>query len=131
MNKFIKTISIDNVGYEFLKSLNGILELTNREIELLSAFLEIHVSRHRKSKKAIDCTENRKLVMLALGITKDNLCRYIQKFVRKKIFVIENRLLTINRALIPQPIGNRTIQITMILKIKQNELLQQEEVIIQ
>ena len=41
MNKLVKTVNSDNLNYEFLKSLNGILKLTDRELELLTKLIEI------------------------------------------------------------------------------------------
>jgi len=125
MNKFIKTISPDNLGYEFLRSLNGLLDLTDRELELLSIFLDLYLKnmKSRRGKAPIDSTENRRHVMRVTTVTKDNLCRYIKMFREKKIFVIEDGMLVMSRALTPIVIGSKTVQITMILKLKENELL--------
>jgi hypothetical protein len=123
MNKFIKTIPKEKVGYEFLHSLNGLLELTNKEIELLTEFLSIYVDKTKKDKgDSIDSAENRKYIMSSLSITKDNLSKYIKMFKEKRIFIKEGSYTTINKALIPIIIGNRVVQITMILKLKENEI---------
>jgi len=126
MNKFIKTISPDKLGYEFLRSLNGLLDLTDRELELLSIFLDLYLAntKTRKGKTPIDSTENRRHIMKVTTVTKDNLCRYIKMFREKKIFVKEDGILSMSRALTPIAIGGKTVQITMILKIKEDELLQ-------
>ena len=123
MNKFIKTIPADKVGYEFLHSLNGLLGVTSRELELLSLFLDMHLLnvKTRKWRIAVDSTDNRKRLMAVTGITKDNLCRYIKSFKTKKIFVRDDGILSFNKALIPIVIGGKTVQITMILKIKDDE----------
>lgn len=124
MNKLIKTIPSEKLSIEFLRSLNGLLGLTDRELSILSTFLTIHLEsvKSKKPKKAIDCTENRKTVMEKENITKDNLCRYIQTFKSNKLMTIDqDGLLVINKALIPIVIGNKTIQITMLLKLKEND----------
>lgn len=43
MNKLVKTVNKKDLNYEYLRSLNGILELTNRELELLSKFVELDI----------------------------------------------------------------------------------------
>ena len=124
MNKFVKTVSYDKVGYEFLRSLNGLLDLTDRQIELLSIFLDINANKQKSKKgnQAIDSADNRRTVMSLTGITKDNLCRYIKSFREKKIFIKEMGILSINKALVPILIGNKVVQITMILKINNDNV---------
>lgn len=39
MNKLVKVISKTDLYKEFLRSLNGILDLTDRELELLETFI--------------------------------------------------------------------------------------------
>jgi hypothetical protein len=121
MNKLVKTVSLDKLGYEFLRSLNGLLDLTDRELELLSLFLDIQLGRRGKTIESIDSTANRKLITKITSITKDNLCRYIKMFREKGIFIREGQFLVMNKALVPILIGNKVVQITMILKIKENE----------
>jgi len=56
--------------------------------------------------------------MTITNITRENLSRYIKKFKDKGIFIVNNNTTTINRVLTPEVIGNKTIQIVMILKLK-------------
>ena len=44
MNKLVKTVNKGNLYYEYLNALNGILQLTNRELELLTKFVELDVN---------------------------------------------------------------------------------------
>jgi len=122
MNQLIKTIPTKKVSYEFLKSLNGLLDLTGRELNLLSTFLDLQTSNKNKKIQSLDSTENRKKIMLSTGITKDNLCRYIKGFKDKKIFVTDNKITSINKALVPIVIGGKVVQITFILKLKDDEI---------
>jgi len=39
MNKLVKSVNKADLYAEFLKSLNGILDLTDRELELLGTFI--------------------------------------------------------------------------------------------
>ena len=72
-----------------------------------------------EDNKNVANTANRKLIMSTLGITKDNLSRYIKSF-KEKGLLIEGPAeddLCVNKALIPIVIGDR-LQLTIILKIK-------------
>lgn len=120
MNKLVKTIDKKDLYFEFLTSLNGILQLTNREMELLTVLMNIDVNTPRLPDytKNIISAENRKYIKATLGITKDNLSRYIGRFKDKGIIVkgrADDEWL-INPALIPEIIGDR-VQISIILKI--------------
>lgn len=120
MNKLVKTIDKKDLYFEFLTSLNGILQLTNREMELLTTLINIDVNAPKLPDytKNIISAENRKYIKTTLGITKDNLSRYIGRFKDKGI-IIKGRAddeWLINPALIPEMIGDR-VQISIILKI--------------
>ena len=82
MNKLVKTVSSSNMYQEFLHVLNGILSLTDRELELFTMLvsLDINYEKDPEKGKNIVNTANRRLIMNELGITRDNLCRYISKF---------------------------------------------------
>ena len=120
MNKLVKTIDKKDLYFEFLTSLNGILQLTNREMELLTVLMNIDVNTPKLPDytKNIISAENRKYIKATLGITKDNLSRYIGRFKDKGIIVkgrADDEWL-INPALIPEIIGDR-VQISIILTI--------------
>lgn len=123
MNKLVKTVDKTDLYKEFLKSLNGILDLTDRELELLATFIELDVNTPKlpNISKNVISTENRKYIKRTLGITPDNLSRYIAKFKSKGILVngkIEDEVM-VSKALIPDIIGDR-VQITIVLKINKN-----------
>ena len=121
MNKLVKTVSSSNMYQEFLHVLNGILSLTDRELELFTMLvsLDINYEKDPEKGKNIVNTANRRLIMNELGITRDNLCRYISKFKSLGYIVKgkEDGEWIINRALIPIIINDR-VQITIILKVK-------------
>lgn len=124
MNKLVKTVSKTELLVEFLKSLNGILNLTDRELELLTCFVELDVNTPKLPNitKNVISTENRKYIKRTLGITPDNLSRYITKFKAQGILQkgrAEDEVF-VNKALIPEIIGDR-VQITIILKVKKDE----------
>lgn len=124
MNKLVKTVSKTDLYREFLNSLNGILNLTERELQLLTTFIELDVNTPKlpNVRKNVISTENRKYIKRTLGITPDNLSRYITKFKQQGILRVgkaEDEVM-VNKALIPEIIGDR-VQITIILKVNKDE----------
>jgi hypothetical protein len=122
MNKLVKSVDRDDLITEFLMSLNGILRLTDRELELMAEFirLDINYVKGPNENKNIANRLNRKHIISTLGITKDNLSRYIKSFKQKGILVsgpAEDEL-SVNKALIPEIIGDR-VQVTIIIKINE------------
>ena len=124
MNKLVKPVNKADLYMEFLKSLNGILQLTNRELELLATFIDLDVnfSKLPNVSKNVINSQNRKYIKATLGITPDNLSRYITKFKKQGILVdgkLEDEVI-VNKALIPEIIGDR-VQITIIRKAKKDD----------
>lgn len=124
MNKLVKGVSKTDLYNEFLKSLNGILNLTDRELELLATFIQIDINTPKlpNISKNVISTENRKYIRKMLGITPDNLSRYITKFKNQGILVkgrVEDEVM-VNKALIPEVIGDR-VQITIVLRLNKDE----------
>ena len=124
MNKLVKTVSRTDLYREFLRSLNGILKLTDRELELLTTFIDIDVNTPKlpNVRKNVISTENRKYIKRTLGITPDNLSRYIAKFKQQGILRVgkADDEVMVSKALIPEIIGDR-VQITIILKVNKDE----------
>ena len=120
MNKLVKSVNKNDLVTEFLISLNGILRLTDRELELMAEFirLDLNYNKQPNENKNIANRANSKLIINTLGITKDNLSRYIKSFKQKGILVAgpaEDEL-SVNKALIPEIIGDR-VQVTIIIRI--------------
>lgn len=120
MNKLVKTVSNSDLYKEFLKSLNGILNLTDRELELMATFvkLDIEYQKFPGISKNVANTINRKFIIQNMHITRDNLSRYIKRFKEQGLLVrgkVEDELF-VNKMLIPEIIGDR-VQITIILKL--------------
>lgn len=124
MNKLVKGVSKTDLYNEFLKSLNGILDLTDRELQLLSTFIQLDINTPKlpNISKNVISTENRKYIRKTLGITPDNLSRYITKFKNQGILIkgrVEDEVM-VNKALIPEVIGDR-VQITIVLRLNKDE----------
>ena len=123
MNKLVKTVNKDDLITEFLTSLNGILRLTDRELELMAELIRLDINYNKlpNGHKNIANRQNRKHIIQTLGITKDNLSRYIKAFKEKGILIAgpaEDEL-SVNKALIPEIIGDR-VQVTIIIRIHGN-----------
>lgn len=120
MNKLVKQVTNEELLPEFLKVMNGILGLTNRELELMAVLvkLDMEYQEDKYRAKNVANTANRKYIMKTLGITKDNLSRYLRSFKDKGILVEgpAEDALCVNKALIPMIIGDR-VQITVVLRL--------------
>lgn len=124
MNKLVKKVSKADLYDEFLKSINGVLKLTDRELQLLATLIKIDKETSKLPNTSVNVisTENRKYIKQTLGITPDNLCRYLNKFKKQGILVngkLEDEVI-VNDVLKPEIIGDR-VQITIILRVNKDE----------
>ncbi len=105
---------------EAILELNTSLENIREDLQNIDGVKNVTLSIVKtEDNKNVANTANRKLIMNTLGITKDNLSRYIKSF-KEKGLLIEGPAeddLYVNKALIPIVIGDR-LQLTIILKIK-------------
>lgn len=72
--------------------------------------------------KNVASTGNRKIIKNTMGITPDNLSRYINKFKKEGLLVqgkAEDELI-VNKILIPEIIKDR-VQITLILRVNEQD----------
>lgn len=125
MNKLVKQINKSELYYEFLKALNGIMDLPKRELQLLTLLVKLQCEPQLSKndpESGVISANNRKYIEKETGITADNQSRYYKKFkdlgylVKGKF----DRQWVINPILIPQIIRDR-LQLTIILKIKDEE----------
>jgi hypothetical protein len=84
--------------------------------------LDINTPKLPGYSKNVISTENRKYIKRTLGITPDNLSRYIAKFKQQGILRVgkADDEVMVSKALIPEIIGDR-VQITIILKVNKDE----------
>lgn len=122
MNKLVKTIKEDELYSEFLKSLNGIMDLPKRELQLLTLLVKLQMEpqlSNNDPESGVLSANNRKFIETTIGITQDNQSRYYKKFkdlgylVKGKI----DRQWLVNQILLPQVIKDR-VQITLVLRIE-------------
>lgn len=124
MNKLVKTVKKTDLYREFLKSLDGVLQLTTREQDLMVLLIELDVNAPKLPgySKNVISTENRRYLKTATGITSDNLSRYIGR-LRDKGLIVKGKAddeWTVNPALIPEVIGDR-VQLTIILRLAKED----------
>ena len=120
MNKLVKSVPRRKIYFEYLQSLNGILNLSYRELEVMAKLVEVDVNTVVKpgdSKNVIN-TQVRKTLMKELGFTPDNLCRLISKlkimgYIKQGFAEDEWE---VNKILIPEIISDR-VQISIVLKV--------------
>ena len=121
MNKLVKTVDKQQLAREFLLSLNGILKLTEKQINILLFLIKINPTLEIVD----DCPESiisnriRKLICKEVGVTQDNLCRHLTQFKQKGLIIpskYDRKVFELNKAIIPELINDR-VQITVILKV--------------
>jgi hypothetical protein len=122
MNKLVKGIDKNNLYYEYLKSLNGILNLTDRELTIMVKLMEYDAELDKTpdvSKNVVDAS-HRKRIKDEIGTTPDNLSRYIKKFKETGLLVQgkADDEVYVNRILMPEIIKDR-VQITIILRLNE------------
>ena len=98
MKKKKITVSIDST-YKYLQIWNGIFNLTNKELELLSMFIDIQNIKDDSNFCSID---NKKAVAEMVGISDHNtLNNYIKRFKDKGAMLKKNNKYSLNPFLDP------------------------------
>jgi len=124
MNKFVKTVSLKNLYSEYLRALNGILGLTEREMKVLTLLMDLdknYVKLDKQEPKNIANTVNRRYLLRVLNMTRDNLSTVLKNLVDKGVLTKKDKdSLEVSKAVMPEIIGDR-VQITLIMKLKQND----------
>ena len=126
--KFVKSSSPNKIFLDYIKSINGILELTYREMEILAVLMRedflmpLDIEQKNIADKFI-----RKRIIKENNITKENLSRFISKFKKKGILISDFDDLYVNPRLMPRLINNQIEISTIINLISDNEKKQSEE----
>ena len=120
-DKLVKTVKKADLYREFLKSLDGVLQLTDREQDIMILLIGIDINTPKLPgySKNVISTENRRYLKAATGITSDNLSRYIGR-LKDKGLIIKGKAddeWVVNPALIPEVIGDR-VQLTIVLRLE-------------
>lgn len=122
MNKLVKQVKKEDLYSEFLKALNGIIDLPKRELQLLTLLVRLQMEpqlSNNDPETGVLSANNRKYIEKETGITQDNQSRYYKKFkdlgylVRGKI----DRQWLVNQILLPQVIKDR-VQLIIVLRVE-------------
>lgn len=118
-NIFSKLVNKDTIYREFLNSLNGLLKLTEKELQVLSIILTVSPEvRTYDEYTNVVSTNIRRKIMKETGINKANLSTFIKSFIKKKLLIKDSitNAIWINRAIIPI-IQDGKATISIVLKI--------------
>lgn len=123
MNKFVKNIKQSDIYKEYLNSLNGILRLTPRELDILAKIVEYNPNATDQTEFAnVVSLQIRRKLIKELRVNKSNLSKFISNFIDKKILIKDSITggVHINKALSPI-IDNDTVTIQMIIKLNDDK----------
>lgn len=87
-----KFVTKDNFTRVYITVLNGLLQLTPREIDVFSALMKIDLVWQPKMDgdlKNLMSTDNRRLIMKNANISKANLTRAVKKFISVGIIEVQ------------------------------------------
>ena len=87
MKNYRKKIKRSNLYKEYAKILNGEMDLSPRELEILSILLKIDTEWHpilEHDHKDILSTDNRRRIMREAIVNKNNLSKYISELKDKR-----------------------------------------------
>ena len=88
---FHKRVTQNNYVREYLMVLNGLLDLTPREIDVLAMLIKIDnawVSRSPVDKKNVISTDSRRLIMKETNMNKSNFTKIINKLKSIRLLII-------------------------------------------
>jgi hypothetical protein len=112
MKTFRKKVTDKNIYKEYALILNGILGLSNRELELFYLLLEINDKKKpvlSESHQDILSTDIRKAIMTETRINKNNLIKYINVLTSKSILIKTDKGYIINDFFTPVIDNNKLV----------------------
>lgn len=93
------TVNIDTT-YKYLQIWNGIFNLTNKELEILTSFIDVN---NITEEKNICCIRNKKEVARMIGVKDHNtLNNYIKRFKDKGVMSKKGNNYILNSLLFPE-----------------------------
>jgi len=108
-----KKVSSDSLYTEFVNILNGVLQLSKRESEVLSFILAADANGFSNN---VNSKVVRSAIMYRLGISESNLSRYLNTLKVKNLIVRDNSSWVVNDYIRPTLIdGVVEVNITLLL----------------
>jgi len=122
-SQYRKKISKKNLYKEFVRVLNGLLQLSDREAEVLQLLMDIDAHWHpvlETDLKNILSTDNRRALMKETRINKNNLTKYLNILKDKGILVGDKETgYYINPIFMPKETSG-IVEIVFILDLENN-----------
>jgi hypothetical protein len=122
-SQYRKKISKKHLYKEFVRVLNGLLQLSDREAEVLALLMGIDANWRpvlETEKKNILSTDNRRALMEETRINKNNLTKYLNTLKEKGLLVGDSETgYSINSIFMPKQTGG-IVEIIFILDFENN-----------
>ena len=118
MKAYKKKVKKDNLYKEYVTILNGLIQLSGKELEVFSLLLQIYIEQKPLlgRKQDILSTDNRRLIMAETNINKNNLSKYIAVLKLKGLILQDDNGHYINNMFIPD-IDKNILETLFILEI--------------
>lgn len=120
-NRFVKNVNRSEIYLEYLKSINGILKLTNKELDILAKIIELSPDGADNSVyRNVISLQLRRTIMRESNTNKANLSKYIGKFIKSKYLILDplTKAIHINKALVPTIVDGE-VSIQFLFKIQE------------
>lgn len=117
---FAKSVPERKVIASYVTLINGILDLTTRQQDILIELIKIDLSWTDKRRKDVTDPLSRKQIMKETLVNKNNLSRYIKKFKDDGILIVTEDGCIVNPSLVPSEL-HTTGEIELLFKIKLEE----------
>jgi hypothetical protein len=120
---FQKKVTKSNYIREYLTLLNGLLDLTPREMDVLIAMVKLDIEwipRTPTEIKNIISTDNRRLILKECNMGKSNFTKVLNKLISIKLLVLStDGKYVINELLKPKADHNNKINVRFVLDVVQ------------
>lgn len=119
MKLYRKRLKRNDLYKQYLVLINYLLDLTDREIEVLALLMQIQMEQKLILNKPnnILSTDNRRMIMSETLLNKNNLSKYVTKMKGLNIILKDENGYYINSMFIPD-IKDNTAEIMFILNIE-------------
>lgn len=119
--QFQKKVTKTNYIREYVTVLNGLLDLTPREIDLVIAFIKLDINwvqRHPNETKNLLSTDSRRLLMKDVNMNKSNFQKIVHKLLSLGLLIKEvDGNTTLNEYIKPNISKDNTIEVKFVLTI--------------
>lgn len=121
MKAYRKKINKRELYRYFLVLTNSLLQLTDRELDVLALLMQIQMEGRTVLGKPVDIlgTDNRRLIMKETRINKNNLSKYIKNMKERGIILNDENGHYINGMFIPD-VKNGLAEVLFVLELEKD-----------